>query len=284
MGKTFIKQFIILLLAVPLCFVSAHNLYKFNSVKKESIDALSLLSPKIMSTLALEFKGIMSDMLLLKCMTFLGERNIVREEIKIEEWQHVHALLQQIVELDVRFWDTYVVTEAMLVMQGGLIAEGNELLLRAAEVRDHDYRPYFLLWFNAYYLQNDLKAAAKYIALAAKRPNAPGYMTGITSRMNLYSGQIENGILFLEEMMRETSDPAFRAYLEKRLIAFKMIEYLEKKVRLYREKHGEGPASLQELVDKGLVERIPLDPYGGRFYIDDKGLVYTTSKLVPVKN
>ena len=283
MGKTFAKQLIVLAFAIPLCLISAHNLYKLNSVKKESLDALSLLPPKIMSTVSLEFKGIMADMLLLKCMTFLGERNLVREEITREEWQHVHSLLLQIVELDDRFWDTYVLTEAMLIMQGGLVDEGNKLLLRGAKVLDHDYRPYFLLWFNAYYLQNDLEAAAKYIGLAAKRPNAPDYMAGITARMNLYSGQIENGILFLEEMMRETADPAFRAYLEKRLIAFKMIDYLEKTVLLYKEKYGEAPSSLQALVNRELLGKIPLDPYGGHFFLNDKGSVYTSSKLVPVK-
>jgi len=40
------------------------------------------------------------------------------------------------------------------------------------------------------------------------------------------------------------------------------------------------PDLLSDLTDKGLVESIPDDPYGGKFILLENKRVYTTSKMI----
>jgi len=78
----------------------------------------------------------------------------------------------------------------------------------------------------------------------------------------------------------ETSDPTRRKFLLLRLHALEKISVLEHKIQEYKKQYKTLPESLEQLVEKGLIEYIPEDPYGGIFHIVDKEQVYSTSKLV----
>lgn len=267
-----------------LTIFAAQRLYEHRTSQRESLARLSLASPSFVNIVSLEFKGGIADYLLLKIMTFLGENILGNTDISKPEWEHIHSMLQLVTSLDERFWDPYLLAESMLVMQAGMIEEGNVLLEKVAKIRTDDFRPYFLLWFNAYYFQRDKERAEKYMHLAARKPNAPGYLSGLAARMSLYGGRTESGILFLETLLRDTPPTgAMYGYLEKRLIALKNIYFLEIAVKKYQDKLGENPKSLKDLVDHNIIAKIPTDPYGGVFHLTPKGHVYTTSKLVEQK-
>jgi predicted transcriptional regulator len=61
--------------------------------------------------------------------------------------------------------------------------------------------------------------------------------------------------------------------------ALERILELEEAVSAYRKRFQQPPESIEKLVEKGFIERIPADPYGGYFYLDEQGKVRTTSKL-----
>jgi hypothetical protein len=84
-------------------------------------------------------------------------------------------------------------------------------------------------------------------------------------------------------MLRETTDPAIRLYLEKRLLALKIIHDLEKKVQAFKAATGNLPRSFAEMIDSGLLKEVPADPYGGEFVLLGNGRIYTTSQLVEKK-
>jgi hypothetical protein len=49
---------------------------------------------------------------------------------------------------------------------------------------------------------------------------------------------------------------------------------LQVQIRIFEKKFGRRPASLQELVDKGVIAEIPKDPFGGgNFKYDGKNLI-----------
>jgi len=47
----------------------------------------------------------------------------------------------------------------------------------------------------------------------------------------------------------------------------------------FREANKTNPASINELVTAGFLKSVPKDPYGGEFYLTDKGKVESTSKF-----
>ncbi|MEW6428521.1 MAG: hypothetical protein AB1568_10850 [Thermodesulfobacteriota bacterium] len=246
----------------------------------EVISQFGQLPSALVQTMSGEFKGVMADYLLLKTITYMGYKLIANEKLDTGEWQLVHLMLHRVTDLDPRFWDPYLLGEMTLPWDAGMIEEANELLLKAAANRPEDFRPPYFLGFNAFYFQKDAKKAAPYLRQAAELPGAPGFLKALASRFSLYSRETTAGIAFLEGMLRSPLDDALRRHLEKRLSALKTIDLLERKVEEYRRKFGSLPESVDILRQKGLIDAVPSDPYGGQFVVLPNGRVYTTSDLV----
>ncbi len=244
-----------------------------------SISSIALLPEPIAKLLVMEFPGLTSDYLMLNTLTFLGEKLIGENGTSPEEWQMIYQALVQITNLDPRATDPYVLAETTLPWEADMVQGANEILEKAAIARPSDSRPYFFLWYNYYYILQDPKKAAHYLEKAAAVPSAPKYYATLAARMRLYSGQIMTGIVFLKEILKETTDPKLRAILERRLETLEKIAYLEEKLQEYKKRYNRQPKILADLIAKGLISEIPSDPYGGVFYINPEGRVFTSSEL-----
>ncbi|MBV5330552.1 MAG: hypothetical protein JZU65_23470 [Chlorobium sp.] len=283
--KTFnIPILLAFFLATALYAVAIPRLGEVQQQRRiEQIGNLGEIPTAIIKALSFEFKGVVADFLMLQAMTFMGERIGQDRNPTPDEWQHLYRLLDKITDIDQRFWDPYLFAETMLVWQAGMVEEGNQLLLKAAEHRPQDYQPYYFIGFNNFYFLKNAEKAAPYLRKAAQIPGAPFYLQGLAARFSLYGNETVTAILFLDDMLRQTNDPVVRPYLEKRLLALKIIHELEQKVQAFKKSTGKLPHSFTEIIDTGLLHEIPPDPYGGTFFLFENGRVYTTSKLVDVK-
>ena len=280
-------------LRILLAFVLATAIYAlaiphlFEVQKQRRLEQLSLpgeIPASVVRAGSMEFKGVVADFLMLQAMTFMGEKIFRNRDLTPEEWQHLHRLLTKTTDIDRRFWDPYLLAETMLVWQAGMIEEGNQLLLKAAEHRPWDYRPYYFLGFNHFYFNKNAEKAAPYLRKAAQIPGGPYYLQGLAGRFSLYANETAIGIIFLDDMLRETVDPGIRQYLEKRLLTLKIIHDLGKKVRAFKAATGTLPRSFAEMIESGLLKEVPADPYGGEFVLLGNGRIYTTSQLVEKNN
>ncbi len=267
--------------ASALLVIPAHQIQQ--RYQMETISHLSLLPSPMVRALALEFDGAVADYLLLKTITYIGYKLLEKEALNEEEWQQVITMLHRITDLDPRFWDPYLLGEMMLPWDAGKVDEANRLLQKAARARPEDYRPWYLLGFNAFFFEKNAKKAAPYLRRAAELPGAPGFLKGLAARFSYYGGETDLGILYLKGMLARTTDEALRKHLEKRLVALEAMQRLERAVKRFQQAHGRLPRDLDELRRAGYIERIPADPYGGTFYMLPNGRIYTTSKLVPQK-
>ena len=267
-----------------LCILSSYcitNLYQIHSENRDrKISHFTLLPESLAKAITLEFSGITSDYLMLKTLTYTGEKLIKREPLVQKEWQMVYRALVQITNLDPRFIDPYVMAEMSLPWDANMVDETNVLLEKAAKILTDDYRPNFFLWYNYYHFLDNPEKAGYYLQKAAATPGAPIYFSTLAARMHLFSGKLYAAVIFLQEMIKQTSDPGQLQFLEMRLKAIRMIGFLEQKIQVYKDRFHTSPKHLQDLVDKKIISKIPTDPYGGKFFIMENGRVYTTSKLV----
>ncbi|MDH5525321.1 MAG: hypothetical protein OEY01_15205 [Desulfobulbaceae bacterium] len=274
---------LIFLIAGTLSVLAAHKVFTSRSQKlTESIQALSLIPPTGAEISAMEFKGISSDFFLLRVMTFLGLKFGERTKVSPDEWHSVYKILDTVTTLDPKFWDPYLLAGTM-VQEGGPLEHANRLLLKAGEELPNNYRPYALLWYNTFYLEDNPQKAGLYLKEAIKRPGAPFYYTGLAARMDLYADRTKDAIAFLKSIILDNQESYVSEYLKKRLISLQIIDYLEEKLKEYELRYGNKPKSIEQLVLTGLIKKIPTDPYGGTFYLLPTGRVYTTSKLVEKK-
>jgi hypothetical protein len=114
------------------------------------------------------------------------------------------------------------------------------------------------------------------MAEAARLPGSPAYLPGLASRMLSEAREPEAALKLLEPIVKQESDPARRAVLERRIREVTVerdLQGLERAVEKYREKTGAIPESLPDLVREGILEGIPPEPNGGSYLIDREGKV-----------
>lgn len=278
------RSLLLLIVAALMSVFCVRQIYLKNSGgDKADFSRLIYYPSAFVDVVSLEFHGVVADYLMLNLMVFHGQKIMDKTDVEPDEWELTYKALILITDLDPRFFDPYLMAETSLPWDAGMVEEANHLLLKAVKYRKNDYRPYFFLWFNHYYFLHDPGAAGEYLQEAARIPGTPKFYKTLAARMTLYSGEISAGILFLREMISQTNDPNTKKFLQKRLDALKRIFFLENKIQEYEQEYGHQPESLDDLVSCRIIESLPQDPYGGKFFLQKNGRVYTTSKLVQQK-
>jgi hypothetical protein len=93
------------------------------------------------------------------------------------------------------------------------------------------------------------------------------------------SGQTELAIGYLTGMVRTAKNQAIKQSYQIRLKAFHDVRRIELARDRFGLERGSLPVSVDQLVQSGYLSTVPVDPYGGRFYLDPSGKVSTTSKF-----
>lgn len=123
--------------------------------------------------------------------------------------------------------------------------------------------------------------AARYLAMAVETGCAPQYVidiaTGIQAAQDLDEmerAMWENTIKSGDKLMR---DVAQRKLIELDLrLACKDLNAM---AEAYRSRTGRSPKTLDDLVTAGLLQAVPVDPLGGRFFFDSAGKIQSSTVL-----
>lgn len=264
-----------------LCFFIQQSL----NIKRQTFLESSYLSytmpSKVSGLLSLEFKGIVSDFLFLKTATYFGDKFIKKESISKKEADYVYTSIDALTDLDPWFWDAYLFASMLLTWDFRQIDKANILLEKAKTNRSWDYKPAYYMGFNHFYFLKDNKTGSSFLMEASKIKGAPPYLASLAARLAMYDNQYKPAIAFLSEILKTTQNPGLKEQYEKRLRTLVIMDRLEKNVHDYKQKYGFSPKTLQDLIDKDIIESIPDDPYGGRFILLENKRVYTTSKMRP---
>jgi hypothetical protein len=128
--------------------------------------------------------------------------------------------------------------------------------------------------FTHYFSLGDALPGGGAMAEAARLPGSPAYLPGLASRMLSEAREPEAALRLLAPIVRQESDPARRAVLERRIREVTVerdLQALERAVESYREKTGALPRELSDLVRAGILSSIPEEPNGGRYLMDPGG-------------
>jgi hypothetical protein len=101
----------------------------------------------------------------------------------------------------------------------------------------------------------------------------------LAARYFYEGGTTALALAYLKDMIPTARNEAIRKRMITRAEAFEKILRIEKAVLAYRKRFQTEPKKLEDLVEAGLLIKIPADPYGGSFFLDNEGRVRTTSRL-----
>ncbi|MCD6199119.1 MAG: hypothetical protein J7K15_11225, partial [Deltaproteobacteria bacterium] len=155
---------------------------------------------------AMEFKGIVSDFLFLKVITFLGEKIGKNEKFGEQHFNYLEESVNTITDLDPYFWDAYLFADMLFTWDLGEYEAANRLLLKARQYRTDDYRVPYYLGFNYFFFLKDNINGAKYLMEASKLPGSPFYLASLASRLSAYALEHRTGIIFLKEMIKDSKN------------------------------------------------------------------------------
>ncbi len=245
-------------------------------------EEISPLPAGVLKLIAFEYRDLIADLIFSRTLSFHGGKLNRGEKIDAGTYQTVYRRLDTASELDPYFADPYFFGQTVLTWGAGMPREANALLERGRRYRSDDWVIPFFMGFNAFYFLHDSAKGAVYLMESARRPGGPPLVGLLAARLASKSGETETATAFLEQLLLQTEDGPTRDDIQKRIGALQGIAVLQRAVTNYRTLFGKVPDPPGVLVEQGILPQLPVDPYGGRFYINADGTVWTTSDLRPV--
>ena len=235
----------------------------------------------LIRALSADHKEFVGASLVMKVMMYFGGA-VGRSEGAViampPDLQGMSRLLHGAVQLDPYNMDAYYFAQGFLPWEAGQAKVANDLLEYGMKYRTWDwYLPFFAGFNNAYFLKDYAKAAEHY-QRAAELSGQPLFKS-LAGRYMQESGGTELAIAYLSTMERGEMNPTLKKSYRVRITAFRELLRIEQARDLYRERNGVAPTSVEQLVRAGLLKPPPVDPYGGRFYLESDGKVKSTSKF-----
>jgi len=275
------RRLIIILLSVTFIFIINLTIMpslsqRHRDLKKEYIKLF--LSPSLEKWSAFEWRIMKGFFHTVNLRVYLGK---LREETPVlpPEAETVIVKTTEVVScINPHYYDIYYLANGFLTWDFGNVEMANKFLFKAIKYRPRDWFFYFLLGFNYFYFLRDYKKGGFYIKKAAEIRRSP-FLSSLAARLMYASGRTEVAIQILRSMIRNAKEEGWKKSLTKRLKALERVMVIEKAVEQYRLKFYKNPHDINELVDKGLLKEIPEDPYGGIFYLDENGIVKSTSNF-----
>lgn len=224
---------------------------------------------------------LISELAVFKVMLYFGAMfdNSVNKLKLPPEYASMARMLSNSVMLDPYNMDAYYLAQAAFVWDvKDSVRDINKLLVYGMRYRTWDYYLPFFAGFNSAYFLHDYRAAADFMKKAAELSGDPLF-ANLSARYFHQAGHTELGILFIDSMEKGAKDEKIRKSFRIRKEALVAAQKISDAVFRYKETYKTVPATLEELVHRGYLKSVPGDPYGGQFYLTDKGKVESTSKF-----
>ncbi len=136
---------------------------------------------------------------------------------------------------------------------------------------DTDWRiPYYMATNEFLYAKDDVEAA-KYYNLAAETPGIPGYAERFSLNFGIETNQRQKTEQLWETIKDSTNDPEVQARAQAYIDHLQDFDYLDAASAIYKKEFGVFPTSTDELVAKGIIPSVPVDPFGFTFIIQKDG-------------
>lgn len=196
------------------------------------------------------------------------------------DFNGMEQTLTTVTRLDPYNMDAYYFGQATLVWDLQHFAEANALLDYGMRYRHWDFYLPLFAGFNSAYFMKDYESAARYYRRVGELLGSDYFMK-LTGRYLYDIGETEQAIAYLTTMVEGARNDAVRQGLSMRLEAFQGVRKIEVARDRFRDATGKLPEDLNVLLKGGYLAALPIDPYGGTFFIDTAGKVHSTSKFIP---
>jgi len=267
-----------LLLAFLVLFIGAYvPLTSVRDLRPPEVRLGFFPPAPVVKALSADQYQFLSQVISLQCIFYFG--SIVEERRQTPDWSRVYDALYTATRLDPYNMDAYYFAQAVLTWDASRPRQAIDLLEYGFVHRTWDwYLPFFLSFDYAFFVKDYSKAGEYLIKAAELNPRAAWFST-LAARYFYEGGRTALAIAYLKELIPATRNEAIKKQLIIRADALEKILQIEEAIDTFKERFHRAAKNLEELVQAGILNHIPEDPYGGNFYLDEQGRVRSTSKL-----
>ena len=227
---------------------------------------LYLQSGKAADRLALSFDSVAADVYWIRAIQHFGRDS--KDLSRAKRFELLYPLLDLTTTLDPQFLIAYRFGQFFLSMPAptgpGRVDQAIALLEKGLKFNPDRWTLAHDLAFLHYFHTGDFNAAADWFTRAAALPKAPSWLKTLAATTRATGGNRAGARQLLHEL-RGSEENYIRTAAERllqQLDALDAVDALTGAVRLFRDRHGRNPASLQELVTARIVTGVLLDQYG----------------------
>lgn len=233
-----------------------------------------------LKSVAADHKELVAASLVLKVLMYFGglfEKSDNQVAVP-PDYISMSRLLHGAVKLDPYNMDAYYFAQGFLTWDVKQYKLANDLLDYGMKYRTWDWYLPFFAGFNSAYFLHDYKKAADYYKRAGELSGSDLHKS-LAGRYLQESGQTDLATIYLSAMAKGERNPAMKKTYLTRLAAFKEVRRIELARDRFKETKKTAPSSIEQLINSGILSPVPVDPYGGQFYLEQDGKVATTSKF-----
>ena len=273
------KRLPLFLLVLALCGFSFYGVDRMRQTHALPPKLLLLPSKEMTRVISFGNELLLAQMIFFDSMFFVG--SLATPPTRQINKTIYHAL-DTVTHLDPYNMDGYYFAQGVMSWNRSLIEPLNALLRKGMAHRSWDWYLPFFYGFNQFYFLKRPEEAATYLEKAYQLNPENEFLPTLIARLYYQADATEVAIGFLEEMIRTSKSEKLRNWMSVRLQAFRIVSSLEDAIDRYQQRFNRRPPSLEALVENGMLQAIPADPYGGQFFLDEKGKVMTTSNFTHV--
>jgi hypothetical protein len=259
----------LLLVLLPLGFAGVWQLQQRIDRQRAALyrerDELVLRSSKLIRAMSLEYAPLMADIYWTRVVQYYGDKRARHDPNLDQLWPllDITTTLDPNLLVSYRFGSTFLSEPSP---QGAGHPElGIELLERGIKANPEYWRFYEDLGFIYYFELKDYQKASSAFAEGSKNPDAQIWMKIMAAKIAAEGESLSTSIFLWNEVYQTTKDPQVKENALTHLQLLRVAQdcrQLDALADEFQKRTGRRPSRMGELVQAGLLPRLPVDPLG----------------------
>ena len=255
---------------------SALRVKKSRIQHSEDQPPLYLPEAKYVKLVTLGFDTFVSRILWFNTINYFG-----KQYLGGKDYRWLYSMCNLVTRLDDNTKYVFEFCATLLSWMAREPVKSNEILTRAIEAHPGSWRFRYLRGFNYWYFLARPDLAKEDFQIGSKLPGAPRMLASLAGRLMVSQGDPQTAVNFLEDLIQNTDDPNVKKALgekRKQALLSRDKRILTKAVALFEKRYRRKPNTLSELVERGVLNRLPREPFGGKYFVDPQtGEIKTSS-------
>jgi hypothetical protein len=263
------SRYLVPLVLVPLAFAGVWRLQQHIDVQRAALhqerDELVMRSGKLVKAMSLEYAPLMADVYWTRVVQYYGDKQARHDT----DFELLWPLLDVTTTLDpnllvaYRFGSTFLSEPSP--RGAGHPELGIALLERGIQANPDYWRFYEDLGFIYYFELKDYAKASAAFAEGSKHPDAQIWMKVMAAKIAAEGESLSTSIFLWNEVYQTTKDPEVKenALTHLQLLRVQQdCKQLDALADEFQKRTGRRPSRVGDLVQTGLLPRLPVDPLG----------------------